>query len=251
MCSARASSAGRSEQGSSGWVIRSRWVRGHQTTRLPQSGPPVSGAGASYGTFADAGAGADLFFNCTLGTASIDALGAVGADRLGGKVVVDVSNPLDFSNGMPPSLWVCNTDSLGEQIQRAFPDALVVKTLNTMNCEVMVDPSRVPGDHDVFVSGNDGGAKDQVKQLLGSFGWNADRVIDLGDITTSRGPGDVPAVVARAVRRARHRDVEHQGRAIAKRVSVGGQGQNRTADTAVFSRVLCHLSYLARSIWRG
>ena len=123
-----------------------------------------------------------------MGTASIDALGAVGADRLGGKVVVDVSNPLDFSNGMPPSLWVCNTDSLGEQIQRAFPDALVVKTLNTMNCEVMVDPSRVPGDHDVFVSGNDGGAKDQVKQLLGSFGWSDDRIIDLGDITTSRGP---------------------------------------------------------------
>ena len=146
------------------------------------------GAGASHGTFADAGAVADLFFNCTLGTASIDALGAVGADRLGGKVVVDVSNPLDFSNGMPPSLWVCNTDSLGEQIQRAFPDALVVKTLNTMNCEVMVDPSRVPGDHDVFVSGNDDGAKEQVKQLLGSFGWSDDRIIDLGDITTSRGP---------------------------------------------------------------
>lgn len=169
---------------------------GHQVTigsRTPDNPAAAEwaagiGAGASYGTFADAGAGADLFFNCTLGTASIDALGAVGADRLGGKVVVDVSNPLDFSNGMPPSLWVCNTDSLGERIQRAFPDALVVKTLNTMNCEVMVDPSRVPGDHDVFVSGNDGGAKDQVKQLLGSFGWNADRVIDLGDITTSRGP---------------------------------------------------------------
>ena len=89
---------------------------------------------------------------------------------------------------MPPSLWVCNTDSLGEQIQRAFPDALVVKTLNTMNCEVMVDPSRVPGDHDVFVSGNDDGAKEQVKQLLESFGWADDRIIDLGDITTSRGP---------------------------------------------------------------
>ena len=146
------------------------------------------GAGASHRTFADAGAGADLFFNCTLGTASVDALAAVGADQLSGKVVVDVSNPLDFSRGMPPSLWVCNTDSLGEQIQRAFPGALVVKTLNTMNCEVMVDPSRVPGDHDVFVSGDDDGAKAQVKQLLGSFGWTEDRIIDLGDITTSRGP---------------------------------------------------------------
>jgi predicted dinucleotide-binding enzyme len=145
------------------------------------------GAGASHGTFADAG-GADLFFNCTLGTASIDALGAVGADQLGGKVVVDVANPLDFSKGMPPSLWVCNTDSLGEQIQRAFPEALVVKSLNTMNCEVMVDPSRVPGDHDVFVSGDDDGAKAQVKELLGDFGWTEGRIIDLGDITTSRGP---------------------------------------------------------------
>jgi 8-hydroxy-5-deazaflavin:NADPH oxidoreductase len=146
------------------------------------------GVGASFGTFADAGANAELFFNCTIGTGSIDALGAVGADRLGGKVVVDVANPLDFSKGMPPSLWVCNADSLGEQIQRAFPDALVVKTLNTMNCEVMVDPSSLPGDHDVFVSGNDEGAKAQVKQLLESFGWGEDHIIDLGDITTSRGP---------------------------------------------------------------
>ena len=101
---------------------------------------------------------------------------------------MDVANPLDFSKGMPPSLWVCNTDSLGEQIQRAFPDSLVVKTLNTMNCEIMVDPARVPGDHTVFVSGNDQGAKTQVKQLLGTFGWGDGQIIDLGDITTSRGP---------------------------------------------------------------
>jgi hypothetical protein len=165
-------------------------VMGSRTTDNADAAEWVAevGTGASHGAFADAGAVADMFFNCTLGTASIDALGAVGADRLGGKIVVDVSNPLDFSNGMPPSLWVCNTDSLGEQIQRAFPGALVVKTLNTMNCEVMVDPSRVPGDHDVFVSGNDDGAKAQVKQLLASFGWSDDRIIDLGDITTSRGP---------------------------------------------------------------
>ena len=146
------------------------------------------GAGASHGTFADAGAGADLLFNCTVGTARSMRSGRSGRISWRGKVVVDVSIPLDFSNGLPPSLLVCNTDSLGEQIQRAFPDALVVKTLNTMNCEVMVDPSRVPGDHDVFVSGNDGGAKEQVRQLLESFGWGDDRIIDLGDITTSRGP---------------------------------------------------------------
>ena len=95
--------------------------------------------------------------------------------------------PLDFSGGFPPSLFVCNTDSLGEQIQRTFPDALVVKTLNTMNCAVMVDPASVSGDHSVFVSGNDDGAKARVRELLGSFGWTEDQIIDLGDITTSRG----------------------------------------------------------------
>lgn len=146
------------------------------------------GSGASHGTFADAAAAGELLFNCTAGTGSIDALHSAGAERLAGKVVVDVANPLDFSKGMPPSLWVCNTDSLGEQIQRAFPDSLVVKTLNTMHCEVMVDPARVPGDHMVFVSGNDQGAKTQVKHLLGTFGWGDGQIIDLGDITTSRGP---------------------------------------------------------------
>ena len=89
---------------------------------------------------------------------------------------------------MPPTLWVCDTDSLGEQIQRAFPDVRVVKTLNTMNCEIMIEPARVPGDHDVFLSGDDENAKLQVKQLLGSFGWGEGQIVDLGDITTCRGP---------------------------------------------------------------
>lgn len=123
------------------------------------------GTGASHGTFADSAAAGELLFNCTAGSGSIDALESAGVERLAGKVLVDVSNPLDLSKGMPPSLLVCNTDSLGEQIQRGFADALVVKTLNTMNCEIMVDPTRVPGDHVVFVSGNDEGAKTQVKQL--------------------------------------------------------------------------------------
>jgi predicted dinucleotide-binding enzyme len=145
------------------------------------------GTGASHGTFADAGAAAEMIVNCTAGAGSLDALAAVGTEHLAGKVVVDISVPLDHSQGFPPTLFVCNTDSLGEQIQRAFPDALVVKTLNTMNCAVMVDPASVPGDHDVFVSGNDEGAKQRVKELLGSFGWGRDRIVDLGDITTARG----------------------------------------------------------------
>ena len=114
-------------------------------------------------------------------------LEAAGRENLRGKVLVDVANPLDFSKGFPPSLSVCNTDSLGEQIQRTFPEVRVVKSLNTMNCGIMDDPGSLRGDHVVFVSGNDEGAKTQVKQLLGSFGWGDRQIIDLGDITTSRG----------------------------------------------------------------
>ena len=192
-------------------------VMGSRTADNPAAGEWAAGigAGASCGTFADAGAGADLFFNCTLGTASIDALGAVGADRLGGKLVVDVSNPLDFFKGMPPSLWVCNTDSLGEQIQRAFPDALVVKTLNTMNCEVMVDPSRVPGDHDVFRLGQRGRRQGPGEAVARELRVERRPRHRPGRHHDQPRPGDVPATVARAVRRARDRDAEHQGRAIA------------------------------------
>ena len=117
---------------------------------------------------------------------SLEALGAAGRANLAGKTLVDVSNPLDFSKGFPPTLTVCNTDSVAEQIQAAFPDAKVVKTLNTMTAAVMVNPGLVPGEHDVFVSGNDAGAKAQVTDLLRSLGWR--NVIDLGDITTARGP---------------------------------------------------------------
>jgi len=145
-----------------------------------------NGKNASQGTFADAAAFGEIVFNCTSGMASLDALKMAGADDLKGKVLIDIANPLDFSKGMPPSLSVCNTDSLGEQIQRAFPETKVVKTLNTMNCKVMVDPSLVKGDHDVFVSGNDANAKAKVTAILKDwFGWKS--VIDLGDITTARG----------------------------------------------------------------
>jgi predicted dinucleotide-binding enzyme len=142
-------------------------------------------SGGKHGSFADAARHAELVVNATLGSASVDALQAAGAQNLDGKVLIDIANPLDFSKGMPPSLFVCNTDSLGETIQRRFPNARVVKTLNTMNCQVMVDPARVPGRHHVFVSGNDTAAKEQVKELLARIGWKD--IIDLGDLSTARG----------------------------------------------------------------
>jgi hypothetical protein len=147
----------------------------------------AAGPRASHGTFADAAAFGELVFNCTLGAATLDALAAAGAAHLRGKILVDTSNPLDFSRGMPPTLFAGNTDSLGERIQAAFPDVKVVKALNTINAQVMVDPARVAGgDHDTFVSGNDAEAKARVVEILkGWFGWR--RVIDLGDITTARG----------------------------------------------------------------
>lgn len=145
-----------------------------------------AGSGASEGTFADAAAFGDVVVNATAGAASIDALTAAGADNLSGKLLIDVSNPLDFSEGFPPKLTVCNSDSLGEQIQRSFPDARVVKTLNTINSDIMVAPHIVPGDHVIFVSGDDAGAKQDVVELLGSFGWPEHRVIDMGGISTAR-----------------------------------------------------------------
>ena len=140
---------------------------------------------ASTGTFADSAAFGEVLFNCTSGQGSLDALRAAGASNMKGKVLVDLANPLDFSKGMPPTLFVFNDDSLAERIQREFPDTHVIKTLNTVNADVMVNPGLVPGDHDVFVSGNDAAAKARVTEVLQSFGWRS--VVDLGDITTARG----------------------------------------------------------------
>jgi predicted dinucleotide-binding enzyme len=147
----------------------------------------ATGESASQGTFADAAAFGELILNCTGGGVAFEALTAAGEGNLEGKTLLDVSNPLDFSKGRPPTLSVCNTDSVGEQIQRAFPDARVVKGLNTMNYEVMVDPAIVPGEHDVLICGNDEGAKAEVNELLQSFGWSSERILDLGDITSARG----------------------------------------------------------------
>jgi len=146
-----------------------------------------AGKGAGQGTFADAARHGEIVFNCTAGTASVEALKAAGADALKGKVLLDIANPLDFSKGMPPRVLVGPDDSLGEQIQRAFPDTKVVKTLNTVNCMLMVDANRVAGgDTTMFVAGNDAGAKGRVTEILrGWFGWK--HVLDLGDISASRG----------------------------------------------------------------
>lgn len=141
--------------------------------------------GGGAGTFADVAASGELLFNCTAGAHSLEALQAAGEENLAGKVLVDVANPLDFSDGAL-SLSVCNTDSLAERIQRAFPRARVVKALNTVNCGVMVNPEGVPGDHVVFVCGDEEEAKRQTIGLLGDWGWPAERIVDLGPISGAR-----------------------------------------------------------------
>jgi predicted dinucleotide-binding enzyme len=138
------------------------------------------------GIFEEAATHGEMVVNATAGGVSLEALELAGEGNLNGKILIDVSNPLDFSRGMPPTLSVSNTDSLGEQIQRRFPEARVVKTLHTMNAHLMVDPAQLAEtDHTVFVGGNDAEAKQAVTELLESFGWSD--VIDLGDITTARG----------------------------------------------------------------
>lgn len=146
----------------------------------------VSHQDVKIGSFAGMAGHGEIIFNATNGAASLDVLQMAGESNLNGKVLVDISNPLDFSRGMPPSLLVSNTDSLSEQIQRAFPNVKVVKTLNTITANIMVHPQHVAnGDHHVFVSGNDAQAKAQVVDILKSFGWI--HILDLGDITSARG----------------------------------------------------------------
>lgn len=150
----------------------SQWQQAHPDIRLL----PLS----------EAGAHAEIFVNATSGASGLSALEAVGTKNLVGSIVLDLALPLDFSQGMPPILTIANDDSLGERIQRAFPDARVVKTLNTMFAEVMVDPGRIPGKHSIFVAGEDRDAKDVVTSLLAEFGWPEEAVIDLGGIRAAR-----------------------------------------------------------------
>jgi len=138
-------------------------------------------------TFADAARSADVVINATSGASAMSALESAGANALGDRILIDASNPLDFSKGMPPTLTVCNTDSLGEQIQKAFPRVRLVKTLNTVTANLMVNPGAVnEGDHTLFLCGNDADAKATVKRWIGEgFGWRD--ILDLGDVTASRG----------------------------------------------------------------
>jgi predicted dinucleotide-binding enzyme len=180
-----------------GQTIGTKLVQlGHEVTmgsRQPGNEKAVawataSGDRANAGTMADAAEFGEMVINATRGSGALEALGAAGAPRLDRKLVIDVSNPLDHTGGFPPKLLIANTDSLGEQIQRAFPAARVVKTLNTVNADVMVNPGLVGGGHTIFLSGNDASAKQAAASLLRSFGWSDDDIMDLGDITTARGP---------------------------------------------------------------
>ena len=158
-------------------------------------GPPIKdwleqNPRVRLGTFPEAARHGEIVINAVNGQHALEALRLAGEMNLRGKVMLDITNPLDFSRGMPPSLTVSNTDSLGEQIQRAFPDTKVVKTLNTVNALLQVEPRKLmDGDHNAFVSGNDGEAKNTVIRILKDYGWRD--IIDLGDITTARGPEQV------------------------------------------------------------
>ena len=150
----------------------SEWQSSHQHVKI--------------GPFAGTAGHGEIIFNATNGAGSLEALKLAGESNLNGKILVDIAEPLDFSAGMPPSLFVSNTDSLGEQIQRAFPHVKVVKTLNTITANVMAYPRNVAnGDHHVFVSGNDAQAKAQLVDILKSFDWI--HILDLGDLSTARG----------------------------------------------------------------
>jgi hypothetical protein len=141
------------------------------------------------GSFAEAAAEGELIINATHGSSSVSALILAGTKNLEGKILIDIANPLDFSKGVPPGLLpgLNNTNSLGEEIQKTFPGAMVIKTLNTMWCGLMINPDLVGnGDHMNFISGNSAEAKNSVKKLLYQFGWLEKNIIDIGDITGAR-----------------------------------------------------------------
>lgn len=131
--------------------------------------------------------GKDLIVFAMNGKAAMECLEGIGEELLGDRIMIDISNPLDFSKGFPPILSICNTESLGEKIQNSFPKLRVVKTLNTVSSAVMVNPDVIQGDHSLFICGNDEAAKAEVVQLLNSIGWGNRNIIDLGDITSARG----------------------------------------------------------------
>ena len=174
-------------------VIGTRDVAKTMTNTEPDRAglPPVmdliEGKKMTVRKFEEAALDSEAIFNCTGGLVSLEVLKAIGAENLDGKLLVDIANPLDFSQGMPPFLNPVNTTSLGEQIQSAYPKVRVVKTLNTMTASLMVNPRKLNSSHNVFVCGNYKSAKEVVNQLLVSFGWQPSEIIDLGDITNARG----------------------------------------------------------------
>ena len=121
------------------------------------------------------------------GIAALGVLQEVGAENLNGKTLLDISNPLDFSKGFPPTLSMCNTESLGEKIQENFPQLKVVKGLNTVSFHLMANPGLLEGDHLLFICGNDQDAKSEVRELLVNFGWESRNIVDMGDISAARG----------------------------------------------------------------
>lgn len=146
---------------------------------------PAAELGVRVGSFADAADGAGLLINATNGLHSEQALAAVGEPALAGLTVLDLANALKPSAGGWPTPVVSADDSVGQRLQRAFPSARIVKSLCTMACSVMAQPSTVPGDHVAFLSGDDDGAKQQVRQLLEAMGWRPVQLIDLGGIETA------------------------------------------------------------------
>jgi 8-hydroxy-5-deazaflavin:NADPH oxidoreductase len=163
----------RTEPSDLGVAPYARWQDGHPAVRLV--------------SYAEAGDHGEVLISATRGVHSLEALTGVGAERLTGKVLIDTSLPLDLSGGLPPTLTVANTDSLAEQIQRAYPHTRVVKTLTTVSTPLMVDPGRLPEPHTQFLAGNDPEAKLAVTDLLQELGWPAGSLLDLGDISAARG----------------------------------------------------------------
>lgn len=142
----------------------------------------------ALGSFAETAAFGDFLVNASKGDATLAILASANLAHLKGKVLMDVSNPLDFSHGMPPVLIpeLSNTNSLGEEIQRRFPELRVVKTLNTMWNGIMLYPTRLEGAHVNYLCGNDTAAKEEVRTLLHGFGWQDNQLMDLGDISSAR-----------------------------------------------------------------
>ena len=142
------------------------------------------GAGIEVGTFAQAAAHGEFLVLSVLGSAAEEAIAEAGRENFTGKVVIDAMNPLDFSGGFPPKLSISGEDSLGERVQRALPDARVVKAFNTIGSPYFVDPSFGEGPPTMLIAGDDEEAKRTVGDVLADFGWS--HVVDIGGIEGSR-----------------------------------------------------------------